>query len=127
MRQLTENELRIGNYVYYCENGNQLYKELYKIDQYDTIGLANGGEIYGVPIREGFLITRFSFSKNGNVLYKHNWFLNISFDAEYNDWHVYMCKDNFHIRTIKYVHELQNLFYATSGFELEQGKKKIKK
>ena len=120
LNEVKEKDLRIGNYVYYCENGNTLYAEFEKIETYDMIGLANGGEIFGVPIDENFLVTWFGFEKNNIEYVLQDWMLGLYYDDVYGYWHVYECRDNFHIRTIKYLHELQNLYFALTGNELKE-------
>lgn len=110
-------ELRTGNYIYYKsgrievtmigENGIQSHKKGIEIN-----AKFNTTDLQPIPLTE-------------------DWLLNFGFEDKMGEWHNKICleKSNNEIyysagmgvrlsETIKYVHQLQNLFFALSGEEL---------
>ena len=125
-------ELRIGNLVEY--NGlpwrvsgihspgplkDKRFSDKWVIELFDGYAMINVtiDEVKAIPISEEWL-DRFLFTKNGNEYTFEDWYLGISFDAEYNDWHLYELRDNFWIKTIKYIHSLQNYYTESQDKEL---------
>lgn len=128
-------ELRIGNrilgvYTDEDENGEEIevvceciVGTLDILDQSEYAIWVTGGaereyydEFRPIPLTEEHLL-RFGFEREGNE-FRTDWFLGLSFDVVENDFHVYEVRDSFHITTIKYVHQLQNLYFALTGEEL---------
>lgn len=134
------NELRVGNYVSY----NTLDLEIYSIEnkypradsRYDNevlVDLVCDGfitakldEVKGIPLNEGILLNC-GFEKINHI----SGYIFYSFDRNYKrEKFAYMPLDvylnpnyakiaNFTFRNnIEYVHQLQNLFYAINGIEL---------
>jgi hypothetical protein len=106
------NELRIGNYVY---TGNLVVKS------YSADGLYNltrnieddNSKITPIPLTEEWLLN-FGLSKNNGYPYK---FLN-GFIKIRNGFYFYKY---YHLDIeLKYVHQLQNLYFALTGEELKQ-------
>lgn len=119
-RILKKDELMVGNYCLLCEDGNKLNAVLHQISDPDEISYAGLGELYGLPISVGFLVDWFGFRKN-NIEYIHDdCFFGLYYDEVHDDWHVYECRDNFHLRTINYIHELQNLFFWFTCKKLQE-------
>lgn len=108
------NELRIGNLI--LDN-----KEVKKV----TSGMLSNWDIikrdYGgynpIPITEEWLL-KFGFEKPA-----HTWcgdkFHLTNYDRDHSLWCVAMNKNNAIIANIRYLHQLQNLYFALTGEELE--------
>lgn len=114
------NELRIGNYV--LHKGKE-----YRVDGYDIYKLdeSNCDDISEISLTEEWLV-KFGFNKK---LLKRigttDLFLQGEFNSEFNQ--VYLstdigegkiCDPNTMIEGFKYVHQLQNLYFALTGTEL---------
>ena len=122
------NELRINNYVYY----NNEYNELGVITEIKTslipkinyVGINNRVDIYYQ-------------TKNINpILLSEKWLLNFNFEKKENNWKVLdliyfkfswerlagltltIDGNSIYLSNIKYIHQLQNLYFALSGEEL---------
>lgn len=106
-------ELRIGNYI--MANGKQINVGHIQDNFYGILINGNGvdTEIYApIPLNEEWLL-KFGFTEEvGNVFHVDDWFFvlkklkgNFIFPAF---WHV----------KIRYVHQLQNLYFALTGKEL---------
>lgn len=112
-----KNELRIGNYVSYSYKGNLCIMEIIEIGEiyckckYGKIKFlaCSYDELIPVPIDETWL-TNFGYSliteNNYAVLGHLIWKLEDRF---------YCNKNGIHI---KYIHQLQNLYFALTGKEL---------
>ena len=100
-------ELRIGNLV---EKGNELFEA-----DFITIKMANNYN--PIPLTEEWLL-KFGFDKreDGDFnLFKHSE-VDIIIDKDFSSW---MCDGiNFSVNNIRYVHKLQNLYFALMGEEL---------
>jgi len=121
------NELRIGNLVYYeSENDyNKLEKYLCKIDGED-IHKIDREENYAnshkpIPLTEEWLL-KFGFEKDG-----FDWIIKLHYDTElilnFGKYSNAVIQDNedgdsISLHNPKYVHQLQNLFFALTGKEL---------
>jgi hypothetical protein len=100
------NELRLGNYVYYADN-----KTVLKVD---------GGHIcypskmHPIPLSEEILLkcgfVKYN-TKDINPTYSKKLF-------NWNDGILYLIGDGF-VNHIKYLHQLQNLYFALKNEELE--------
>lgn len=112
-------ELRIGNWVHYNSfDGVVCSSDLFDIDK----GIIKAKPI---PLTEEWL-ERFGFR-----LPAHSWIGDKFHLSEYGKgskypnggiWVVAMNKNNAIITEIKYVHSLQNLYFALTGEELNQNK-----
>lgn len=112
-------ELRIGNYYFYQSFGNVI-----KLDSEMLISLLGDGlldvhKIQPIPLTEDWL-KRFGFEYlDFRDKYQIDSFELQLQNNEVGEWYV-MDYDIF--PTIKYVHQLQNLFYALTGKELTLNK-----
>ena len=112
-------ELRIGNYVNdrfdaevtVCDITNGGINLNYG---YSTISI---DELKPIPLTEEWLLS-FGFEKNGNnqfILMEGS--VDILFNKDLNGW---TCDGiNFSINMTEHVHQLQNLYFALTGEELE--------
>jgi hypothetical protein len=128
------NELRINNYVYYNNEHNEigiitkLVTEL--ITDINYVGINNRIDVHylnkhinPIPLTEELLI-KFNFKERKGIINFSDWYTGENTFT--NDWLFSICqfkdenkfffKNGFHI--IKYVHELQNLYYALTKEEL---------
>jgi len=120
-------ELRIGNYVYVSNFGECRISGLDKIDN-TILPIVEDGEkeikvnlslIVGVPLTEDWLLS-FGFEEDGQLfhnqiaLYK-NGIRGFNYNVNYFE--------HENLEEIKYVHQLQNLYYALTTQELNQLKK----
>ena len=105
------NELRIGNII------NHITGEItVKSDDFEHIE-KDPCEYMDVELTEDWLI-RFGYDKYGlNSFYIYNGFF-VEWDKKTNKWDCYRNPD-LDICSIKYVHQLQNLYFALTGDELK--------
>ena len=116
------NELRIGNYVYFGKTETKLFcVDLLNI-AFEKIKNTKS-EIQPIPLTEEWLI-KFGFNQDEILNYRYNseWKLDgknydfIYIDIDDKD----ICiNDSWNHRKIKYVHQLQNLYFALTGEELK--------
>ena len=117
--KLTANELRIGNYVWYGDGELKIdINVLYDIDVYNALGTE------GIPLTEEWLL-KFGFENEGlhGNRFVHNKLIGDGnrFIIE-TDFILLYPKINFDDccwSEFKYVHQLQNLYFALTGNELE--------
>jgi len=107
-------ELRIGNYVYPFDDINLvdekiIFRDFVKVSVKD---LSDTNHLYPIPITEEWLL-KFGFKKH-KAWDDSFYYLKSDVDIfeylsgfEHNDFH------------IKYVHQLQNLYFALTGEELK--------
>jgi hypothetical protein len=99
---MKQGELRIGNYIEYCD-------EFYVVD-YECIRSHMGDEqddaYQGIPLDHKWL------KKIKNESFKY-------FLIENKHRDCYQFETSYGYINIKYVHQLQNLFFALTGEELE--------
>ena len=122
------NELRIGNYVYYVFTSGNKEDHIFDIGDFEHIAIHEPAkEIYQpIPLTEEWLVkfgfdkvTDFEFSIDDSYL---------TLKVEDDNWDE-LCMDvfimtldmhkPFYITCIEYVHQLQNLYFALTGTELE--------
>ncbi len=122
------NELRINNYVYY----NNEYNELGVITEIKTslipkinyVGINNRVDIY------------YQTKHINPILLSEKWLLNFNFEKKENNWKVLdliyfkfswerlagltltIDGNSIYLSNIKYIHQIQNLYFALSGEEL---------
>jgi len=108
---ITANELRIGNWV----NNNEEY---YQITSSTIAQLERGdSNAKSIPINEDWLL-KFGFTQSPafkNIYFKGT-FLNITLGNKI----MFEINDQI-ISEIKYIHQLQNLYFALTGKELKYG------
>lgn len=127
MKALTASELRLGNWI----NNGMLDKieqcsigELLAMSQCEIAGKTL--PIEGIPLTEDWL-RRFRFEQHPRQT--ERWFWNVNgwhmiYDEEAENWDVcpFVAVEGPQLtigKSIKYVHQLQNLFFALTGTELE--------
>lgn len=121
------NELRVGNCFYrYCCND-----QVMEVRAGGVIGLDRNRGIICLHEMQPILLTKEFFEKNGFILiesvdYLDNYFtsedMRIDVYESSNGWVVHI--DNITFSTafckcLKYIHELQNAYYVSTGEELE--------
>jgi hypothetical protein len=130
MKELKPTDLRIGNYVTHCDYTDGIFKVesiAYQKDAVggyviDTIGGKNGtwsnpiNCIEPIELTEEWLL-RLGFEKIETEFFIDDWFLYISYHE--GSCHILMLRDDYYFNTIQYVHQLQNLYFALTGQELE--------
>lgn len=114
------NELRIGNYVYF--HGD--VEEINMVDGFGVIGreeqpLCSIDEVEPIPLTEEWLL-RFGFEEEGESFNLNDFSIELIGDD--GRWCTYFF-DTYHsvecsLSLIKYVHQLQNLYFALTGEEL---------
>ena len=118
------NELRIGNLVNYLiednfENPSKWYQETY-IDAEDLLILSKKGcdNYQPIPLTEEWLLN-FGFDKALNG-YWYKDYINVKL---FDIIEIYLRGDDNNLAndTLKYVHQLQNLYFALTGEELTYG------
>ena len=130
-------ELRMGNYVEYCRNplvyelkqikgidygGEGLFIQYYSQDgsQY-PINIKN---LNAIPLTEDWLL-KFGFEKKGNeyLIWKDNDPLGIEVVFwKFKEFYVNLVSPeyNHELKNVKYVHQLQNLYFALTNKELKR-------
>ena len=110
--KMKASELRIGNYVYFHGDVEEI-----NIDHFNIFNIIKDGALLPIPLTEEWLL-RFGFEKNGNnqfILMEGS--VDILFNKDLNGW---TCDGiNFSINMTEHVHQLQNLYFALTGEELE--------
>ena len=108
------NELRIGNYV--CDDIKDHKTFINAKDIYE-IALNNNKHSY-IPLTEEWLV-KFGFEIEWIISHKEEYF-NL---FQKGDVYFYSADAHHHTsEEIKYVHQLQNLYFALTGKELTYGK-----
>lgn len=114
------NELRIGNFVsqlysFGCDGNKKPEWRIWELDLLDIQDVQSRPEIYNpIPLTEEWLV-RFGFEKRKfSYLYGYGNFL---YDYRLKLWTWYGIQ--LHDYLITYVHQLQNLYFALTGQELE--------
>ena len=102
---MTENELRIGNYYIFDGEVFKLEKEYFVILQ------LNLSLTKPIPLNEKWLM-KFSFN------FKELGFQDLSVSIGMSSKKIYFNIGNY-CRLLKYVHELQDIYFALTGKELE--------
>ena len=122
------NELRIGNWVNYIDI-NGLNPAQIQIE--DFINLKEDGEkdfaFFPIPLTPEILekcgLKRHSYEMSGcEVWYLQDtsWRVARSYrdENEYKLWHERISPPTWNLKTLKYLHELQNIIFALTGEEL---------
>ena len=123
------NELRIGNYIQYRDKSSLLTVESLGSNGFSTInqdGIQYGSddicEYNGIPLTEEWLL-KFGFVKNEDeYILGHLSLEDRSKDIyskdvnkeDFGSWFI-----NSYLLEIEYVHQLQNLYFALTGEELQ--------
>lgn len=113
------NELRIGNFVYDIHRGIVVDVHLNVLRSIKT----NKTCLYqSIPLTEEWL-EKFGFTKAIYYDVDQNYYVYFDFSIYnfYDEGWFFLDPDNGHINTkgVKYVHELQNLYFALTGEELK--------
>jgi hypothetical protein len=118
MKTLSSQELRIGNYVEYGGVINKVYlvSHIYfQVESTDipTFTANKNRAAEPIPLTEEWLF-KFGFKKH----HKHGYFYieNFTIDVDMNG-QFFMCDVDIHV-VLKYVHQLQNLYFAFTSEEL---------
>jgi hypothetical protein len=116
---MKENELRVGVYIYYCEEVFEVDAECIKMHMGDDLDDA----YRPIPLTEKWLLKFLEVKKFGFTIYLPltNLKAEIHFEMYKNDI-VSIIKSDFAeliLDPIKYVHQLQNLYFALTGEELK--------
>ncbi len=125
------NELRIGNLVHGLYDGDadeDDKMELCKILSIDSVGISehtfwvdgeSGTEYYSsfepIPLTSEWL-EKFGFDESNEIKFSED--SRICWD-EINGIHIFILDQFQYIKHIKHVHQLQNLYFALTGNELE--------
>lgn len=120
------NELRVGNWFYrYCCND-----QVMEVRAGGVIGLDNNRGIICLHEMQPITLTKEFFEENGfikqndfeEVLYYRSEDLRMQAYENYLGWVVNIDDEKFTMvfsNNLKYVHELQNAYYVSTGEELE--------
>lgn len=102
-------ELRLGNLI---KLGDVIATVSVVEDHKHTssINEVNQDMINGVEINNKWL---------GNLPQLEDWFIILIDNKDGSGYNCFLKKDSFYIVRIKYIHQLQNLFFDTKGEELE--------
>lgn len=118
-------DLRIGNYIQ--RNGINCTVELINGETEDVYFLGkdfyyneNIMHIEPIEITEEWLLS-FGFNKSGSTIYKNIGSIEIGTIANGKRFYIQIGTENVTLKT-KYVHQLQNLYFALTGTELSYEK-----
>lgn len=117
------NELRIGNFLKYKNiNDLAIVEIIHKqhFDCRDEYGiLTPNGSYKPIPLTEEWLL-KFGFKKIKNTPWYREYRINkkniVSFDKDDKEYSYFNLSSR--LCTLKYVHQLQNLYFALTGAEL---------
>ena len=113
------NELRVGNWIKTPEQEEKVYDNFFDTDEgVRFINDWNISVIKPIPLTEEWLIKfgNWDITEEGLISY------DLNYDEQLEEWlfYVYNIKgDKINCAMIKYVHQLQNLYFALVGEELE--------
>lgn len=113
------NELRLGNWLY-----SGLTEKYFQVSADDILNIDKNkdeGLCTPIPLTEEWLL-RFGFVKKDNYFHiEHDYFGGYAYDLR--NYCLTKCYpsgiNEFHSSDIKHVHQLQNLYFALTGTELE--------
>ena len=112
------NELRIGNWVNYFDDGN--CSRISVLDHYychlNDASSIDYLMIKPIQLTEEWLL-KFGFPEHKSTM-DLLWNYSVCLERRHNELFV-VNLDNIHVYQIEYVHELQNLVFALTGKELE--------
>lgn len=124
------NELRIGNYVNFPEHYPNI-NDVTQLDEYIMFHESfNPEKCRPIPLTEEWLVKFGAIDRNKEERDRFNfkeinWYF--GFTEPYGDFRIYQHPDSlkywldqYHTIEIKYVHQLQNLYFALTGEELEK-------
>lgn len=120
---MTANELRIGNYVYY--NDKVISIAPHAINEFYYIGDTHSESLVDRRCYEPIELTEEILLKCGFILLDKNYDIqdfNVYKlgDFTYNTSHnVFWFNNIYSFNQPKYLHQLQNLYFALTGYELE--------
>jgi hypothetical protein len=114
MKKMEAKELRIGNIVKY---ENTVYLHGGKITEVDNIIQGETDYYEPIPLTEDWLL-KFGFEKTSLHYFRK---AGVLIQAEDN---CYECYLGSVVAKLEYVHQLQNLYFALTGTELEYNEKK---
>ncbi len=109
--ELLEGELREGNFIFYSGQIVQLNEK-----NIDLVYLRNSGSVEGVDLNVTWL-ENFGFFYVTSTEELYTFYLN-GVKIELSDDFAMVNIHNTDAKKIRYVHELQNLFFALTGNEL---------
>jgi hypothetical protein len=107
---IRENELRVGNWVLSPTQGEIQIENGWQIDE--------GEEVKPIPLTEEWLF-KFGFKFDGHCSWWKNKLIELTIDTGEDEYSVFNDNgDYITLKGIKYVHSLQNLYFALTGEEL---------
>ena len=111
---MRENELRVGIYIYYCEEVFEVDAECIKMHMGDDLDDA----YRPIPLTEKWLLN-FGFKLQFDEYYYFDGYY-VSFSADLPLWFGKegCCQKETIKENIKYVHQLQNLYFGLTNEEL---------
>ena len=111
------NELRIGNWVYHSGvviNAQSITGKGISTDTYTPIGNRSLEEVSGIPLPEEWML-RLGFRQDGYYNSAKRWIGGYVMMFAGNGHFILR---NYPLSEIKYVHQLQNLYFSLTGQEL---------
>jgi hypothetical protein len=112
-------ELRIGNLVQFKD---EKYRRISMLDgqsngviALERIGLCDIEDTQPIPLTEELLL-KFGFNNAGDSEYPN--YKKKFYTCMWRDGKTNICNNRGFIKNLKYVHELQNLYFALTGEEL---------
>jgi hypothetical protein len=121
---IKSNDLRIGNWVYYTHTAKCPMQVIGLRNNWVSLDFAEKreDEVNPIPLTEKLLerlkfkeyIGTISSDLNLSVYIKNKFLIGLTDEF----WLLNQCDNNYYIRKIKYVHELQNAYYVITGKEL---------
>jgi hypothetical protein len=116
------NELRIGNWVSITPHGQDDFIRIDYDEMEKLYTFATWDRINPIPLTEEWLV-KFGFEKNCNENYQINYNQVCGISITLPDNNAWFCNLSalrfYEICNCSYVHQLQNLYFALTGKELE--------
>jgi len=119
-------ELRLGNYIWFNDAPvKDGFAEITAVNDelvHTTQGAAYSSELQGIELTEEWLVKfgNWDITEEGLLSY------DLKYDEQLEEWLFYVYNlrgDKINCAMIKYVHQLQNLYFALTGKELERHEK----
>jgi hypothetical protein len=118
MKEMEAKELRVGNIVRYADS---VYLDGGKVTEVGDIIQYETDYYQPIPLTEEWLLN-FGFEKELDLFYRKN--KSSMIEIIFFDNGFLVANQSFCLNHIKHVHQLQNLYFALTGTELEHNERK---
>jgi hypothetical protein len=118
--KIQPNELRVGSVIQWISTGNiDVVRDIVTFDKKEcNVNNISISDVKGVELIEEILIKIGFVKERTNTYKKYNFDIDTSLLVYIRKEFCYWAIDGYPVSTIKYLHQLQNLFFTVMGEEL---------